>query len=218
MKQKRKNSKGHIIWEIVSWTLVSAVFVFVFTSLIFKFTNTTFYWWGKYRNDVVLTDSMSVLSSDRDDYEQIKNYSRYQVGDLVTSEKVNDDTTLELYDVVLFQSPYYSVPVCHRIVNIKKNNNGISFYTIQADKASKEDGPDGTFTREVIISKVTGSTPKIGYVIRFFKSTYGIATVLGLTLIVTIAEAAIKKNEEKEKKLEQLEKSTDASSKKNENE
>lgn len=217
MEQKRKSDKGHLIWEIVSWALVSAVFVFVFTSLILKFTNTTFYWWGKYRNDVVLTDSMSVLSPDRDDYEHIKDYSRYQVGDLVTSEKINEDTALELYDVVLFQSPYYSVPVCHRIVSIRENSNGVSFYTIQADKASQEDGPDGTFTREVIISKVTAVTPKIGYIIRFFKSTYGIAAIIGLTLIVTIAEAAIKKSEEKEKKAEQIGKDVDTS-KKDENE
>ena len=61
--------------------------------------------------------------------------------------------------------------------------NSYYLYEIRGDKAKDS---DGVFSRDVLLSKVDGSVPKLGYVVRFLTSLPGLIMLIGLALLATL--------------------------------
>jgi len=119
MTKKKKN----LIINIFFYTLLVIIYVFVTFGVITKFTGNAIYL-GNLRADVVLTDSMSVRNEEHLDF--LEGTTQIQPFDLVFSNRVDENTQLEIKDCVLFRSSnYYNQIVCHRIVGIEEK--GVNF-------------------------------------------------------------------------------------------
>ena len=82
--------------------------------------------------DVVLTDSMSYRNKDNKD---LDGTTQIQPFDIVVSHTINENTELNVKDVVLFRSKNYNYNiVCHRIINITEK--GKEFTIINSHKAT----------------------------------------------------------------------------------
>lgn len=116
-KRKKRCKTTKKVLNIVGYVLVGIIFIFTFVALMYKFTGSDFYLFGK-RYDVVLTDSMSVKNSEHLDF--LEGTTQYQPMDLVLSDKIENDTVLNVKDVVLFDNPKIGTDM-HRIVDIRED-------------------------------------------------------------------------------------------------
>ena len=87
--------------------------------------------------------------------------------------------------------------------NIVGKFNRVYEYEIRGDKSNTS---DGVFKIEDIISKVTNRVPKMGYVVRYLTSIWGIVMFLSLGIIILVFDimsSRMQKNEEKKKGAEE---------------
>lgn len=183
IRPPKKRSLGRTIWDVLSSIVIAILIVFVGTELILKFSGQTIYWGGM-RVDVVLTDSMSVKN---------EKYAAFLYGhddqlqpyDLTYCRKIDENTDLQVYDIVIFDSPVFG-PTIHRIVEITEIQ-GTTYYVTRGDKA---DTVDGRWLRSRLLAKYEGSTPKVGYVVAFFRSAFGLLMINGLIVIYILYQIA----------------------------
>ena len=102
------------ISSILGTSLLAGLFVILLLEMIYKFADKPFYFY-KTRYDVVLTDSMSTRNEKYSDF--LEGTEQIQAFDFVVSEKITDDTKLQVYDVVIFDNPNIGIDM-HRIVDI----------------------------------------------------------------------------------------------------
>ena len=184
VKTKKKHKVINIILD------VACVLLFVFSAycLILKFTNNSIYLFG-IRNDVVLTDSMSYKNDDPKVQEFLNGHDdQLQIGYLTFSEKVNENTELNIYDIVIFKNRDTGLETIHRIVDIKSGKDYLDKkdrYLIRADTANFTSN-DGLYRREEIIAKYKWSVPFVGHIYRFLTSIYGLILAVGLIIIMIV--------------------------------
>lgn len=112
-----------IISNIAFYLALVIIYGFAIFAIITKFSGGSIFI-GNTRMDVVLTDSMSVKNEHHLDF--LEGTTQIQPFDIVVSEKINENTKLEVKDCVLFKNPNLgNKTVVHRIINITEN--GIEF-------------------------------------------------------------------------------------------
>ncbi|MCR4879664.1 MAG: hypothetical protein K5906_01745 [Bacilli bacterium] len=117
-----------ILGKILSPLLVVFLFSIVTISLVYKFTNNTFYFFN-YRNDVVLSNSMSYKNEEH--LEFLNGHDdQIQKGDLVISKKITNSMPLNVYDIVLFKNPSIGTDM-HRIVEKDYDGEKFTFTSIK---------------------------------------------------------------------------------------
>ena len=183
-EKKKKVKVSNIVLDVL------CVILFVFTAygIVLKFTNNSIYLFGT-RNDVVLTDSMSYKNEDPKVQEFLEGHDdQLKIGYLTFSEKVTDNTKLELYDIVIFKNRETGLETIHRIVDIKSGvyyADGKDRYLIRADTANY-DSNDGLYRQEEIVARYKWSIPFIGHIYRFITSIYGLILAIGLIVIMLL--------------------------------
>lgn len=130
----QKNRK--IISNILSYSLIGLLFLIVTMSLIYKTTDQPFYFYNL-RYDVVLTDSMSRKNEEHLDFLKGHN-DQIQAFDFVVSEKITDDTKLDVYDIVIFNNPSIGTDM-HRIVNVENVGDTFELDYIKRDRIANYD-------------------------------------------------------------------------------
>ena len=101
-----------------------SLFLIIGFSLYYRFTNNYFYFFGN-RGDAVLSQSMSYKNEKYLDF-LAGHDDQIQKGDLVLSSKVNESTSLDVYDIVIFNNPYIGTDM-HRIVEKDYDGQKFSF-------------------------------------------------------------------------------------------
>jgi len=176
------------ISSIVLYSICGLLFLFAAYGIALKLTNNSIYLFGV-RSDTVLTDSMSYKNEDPIVQEFLKNDdNQLQVGDLVYSEKVTDQTELKVHDVVIFVSQDNGKETIHRIVEIKDGSAYIdrkSRYVIRADTANHET-IDGIYKIEEIKARYKTKIPFLGHIKIFFSSIWGLILIIGLIIIMIV--------------------------------
>lgn len=115
--------KKKIIGNIFFFSFLIIFYALAIFAIISKFTNGAIYL-GNIRADMVLTSSMSERNPKYADF--LEGTTQYQPYDIVVSEKVHEDTPLEVKDVVLFYNPKIGATTVHRIVSIREKGNDFS--------------------------------------------------------------------------------------------
>lgn len=116
------NKKTKLILDIVSYVFVFLFFVAALTSCILKFSGVKFNVFGS-RYDVVLTDSMSEKNEKYKEFLEGHD-DQFNAFDVVKSEKIEKQSDIKLYDVVLYNDPNIGLNM-HRIVNIVEDGKDI---------------------------------------------------------------------------------------------
>lgn len=83
-------------------------------------------------------------------------------------------------DVVLYMNE--DTPVCHRIVQVKIDDNGNKTYVAKGDKNDCVDL--GDISEDAIIGKVTGRLPHLGSIINFMASPLGMIICIIIPLAI----------------------------------
>lgn len=121
------SKKKKLVTNIIFYTLIVLIYGFVIFQLIVKFNGGVVYLFDT-RFDVVLTDSMSKKNENHLDF--LDGTSQIQVYDVVSSKKINDNTELNLKDVVLFKNPdLQGRTVMHRIAEITQKYDTLKINT-----------------------------------------------------------------------------------------
>ena len=120
MENKKKTIKK--VLDVASYVAVFLFFIMALVSCILKFSGVKFNVFGS-RYDVVLTDSMS---SKNEKYKAFLegHDDQFDAFDVVKSEKVENQSDIKLYDVVLYDDPKIGLNM-HRIVNIVEDGKDI---------------------------------------------------------------------------------------------
>lgn len=162
------------------------MFLYAGYQIAIKVTNNSIYLFG-IRHDAVLTDSMSYKNEDPKVQEFLKGHDdQLYVGDLVYSNKVNMDTKLKVYDIVIFKHHDTGRQTIHRIVQILPGSMYIDKedrFVIRADTAN-EASDDGAYKKSEIIAKMKARVPFLGHIESFFSSVYGLILIIGLMVIM----------------------------------
>lgn len=116
------NRNKRIITNIIFYTVLAIIYIIGIYAVVTKLNGGVVYL-GNIRFDTILTDSMSERNPETADF--LKDTTQLQVYDMVVSEKINDDTSLNVKDCVIFNSRSLGKSVCHRIVSISEE--GIEF-------------------------------------------------------------------------------------------
>ena len=106
--------KGKKIFDIVSWVVVSLLFISSLVLIITRKNSGSIDIFGS-RYDVVLATSMSYKNEEHLDFLKGHN-DQIQKMDVVRSKTVNKNTKLNVYDIVLFKDPHIGTNM-HRIVD-----------------------------------------------------------------------------------------------------
>ena len=130
-----KNSKGKKIFDIISWVVVSVLFLTSLTLLIVRKSTGSLTLFGN-RYDVVLSNSMSYKNEEHKDFLKGHN-DQIQKMDVVRSKTVDKTTKLDVYDIVLYKDSRLGTNM-HRIVD-KKVHLQDELYLQQVDINDNKD-------------------------------------------------------------------------------
>jgi signal peptidase len=121
------------------------------------------------------------------------------VGDLIVVQGVSNASSLHAAsrpdgDIVIFRSPRTSGElIVHRVVD-KEMHNGLWYFQTQGDNNGGpdfwvgSDTFDGRISQSLIIGKVIGKVPYVGYIPLYIRTPVGIAFIIILILIIVFAE------------------------------
>ncbi len=114
--------KQRLVFDIISYVFIGIALTLALLGIIVKANNGTIYLFD-IRADVVLSDSMSEKNAKYIDF--LKGHDdQIQKLDLVFSKKVNSETELNVYDIVLFNNPGIGTTV-HRIVGKEEKRKDV---------------------------------------------------------------------------------------------
>lgn len=103
----------------------------------------------------------------------IREYARYQEGDIITFFFDDGDET----------------PTTHRIVSVD-SEDGETVYTTKGD--ANENVDPGGIEEEMVVGKVLFSVPFIGYILDFAHEPLGFALIIGLPALFIIVDEVMK--------------------------
>ena len=129
----------------------------------------------------------------RDSYRPVKLAIHSAITDIdayITKWEIDCDTT---NDINVTVDDYIPTPE-------KSNSKLFNIYYLYEIRGDKAKTSDGIFTSDVLISKVTGVAPKLGYVVRFLTSIPGIIFIIGLALISTLGGYFLNRNKNNKNK------------------
>ena len=173
------------IGSIISWILCILLFIIIVFEIVMKIRGKDAYIFNV-RNDVVLTDSMSYKNEEEEIQNFLKGHDdQMQIGDWFFSTKVEKETELNVYDIVIFQNIETGKETVHRIVDIYIDSKGITRYIIRADTANAA-SYDGAYTKDSILAKVVFVIPWVGHIVRFLNSLFGMIFLIGLFIIIFV--------------------------------
>lgn len=150
--------KKKIILNVIFYVFLAIIYSFTIAALITKFTGGTMYFFNS-RVDVVLTDSMSSRNKNHLDF--LEGTTQIQKMDMVISEKITDNTVIEVKDCVLFRNPKLNnQTVVHRVIDVIEE--GYSFSISLCEKTTFNDmpmtllidNPDHSDTGEIYLSSL----------------------------------------------------------------
>ena len=183
-KDKKKNKIK--ISSIILYSICGLLFLVAAYGIAIKISNNSLYLFGV-RSDAVLSDSMSYKNEDPEVQEFLEGHdNQLQVGDLVYSEKVTDNSELDVYDIVIFIHQDTGKQTIHRIVDIVSGEKYLDHqprYVIRADTANHE-SIDGIYSRQEILAKYKSKIPFLGNIVKFFNSIFGTILIVGLIIIL----------------------------------
>ena len=136
MNKEKLIKSRKIVSNVLSFSLIGFLFLVVIISLIYKSTKKPFYFFNT-RYDVVLTDSMSVKNPEHADFLKGHN-DQIQAFDFVVSEKVTDNTKLNVYDIVVFDNPDIGIDM-HRIIDIENVGDTFELNNLSKDTINTHD-------------------------------------------------------------------------------
>ena len=208
-KKKGKAKVSDIICIVVGLLLLVVAAI----GITYRFQGKDFFIFGS-RMDVVLTDSMSEVHNDnKKEYEEKGWNNQIKVNDLIVSTKITESTELNVGDIVTYSNPVLG-KLTHRIYNIyTRSADGVTMYTIKADKANYN---DGNFTRDQLISKVSSNAGQIGVFVAFLQSFWGMICIIGLAVICFLYSFLVDLPSKEERAKRKQEKALKKSEKKNE--
>ncbi len=203
-KKLQKGKKKAKAIDILTVTISLLLFLFISYEIAVKISGNSIYLFG-IRSDVVASDSMSSKNPDSDIQSFLSGHDdQFEKGDIVYSVKIDENTELNVYDCVMFLHPDTGNLTIHRIVDIIERD-GTTRYLLRADTASSSSG-DGAFPRSMLIAKKVGMLPKMGYVLAFLQSFYGMLFGVGAIFILLLLDFFLGKEKKKSKTKEGEEK------------
>lgn len=117
--------------NILSYSLIGFLFLVVGVSLLYKSIGKPFYFFNR-RYDVVLTDSMSSKNEEHLDFLEGHD-DQIQAFDFVISEKVNDSTKLNVYDIVIYDNPRIGTDM-HRVIAVEDVGDTFELNNLKKDQ------------------------------------------------------------------------------------
>ena len=147
----------HITIEVITWIVIGLLALFLVYSVSCRIAGKSVRIFG-YQADVVQSESME---------------PNLYKDDLVIVKHVSAEE-LELRDILVFRRD--GKKYVHRLISY-----GDGLYTTQGDANEFSDKP---ITYEEIEGKVVSTLPKIGGVIQFFQSVYGIIVIVAIIVAV----------------------------------
>lgn len=187
-KNKKKRKIVKAIKNIIFYGLIILLIPFFIISL-FSRIRGNILTFGDTGYLVVASGSMSQRNNNYLEENNLNN--QFDTGDIIQIKRLSSSDTLKLYDVISFKDDK-GMNIIHRIIKIDENGT----YTTRGDSNL------GSDTYHPNKSDVYGvytdyKIPKIGYLVMFFKSNFGIMTVIALIYCLLMVEFFNKKSEEK---------------------
>lgn len=188
-KKRRKIIK--VIKGVVFYGLIILLVPFFVLSLVSRAKGDILSFNGK---GYLLVGSGSMSQRNNTYLDENDLYNQFNTGDIIEIKKVKSADDLKLYDVISFKNNK-GMNIIHRIVKI--NEDGTFVTRGDSNLSSDEYNPKfsdvyGVYTNSRI--------QKVGYMIMFFKSNFGIMTVIALVYCIFMVDHFNKKSEERYEK------------------
>lgn len=195
-KKRRKIIKA--IKNVIFYGLIIILVPFFILSITSRIKGNILMFGGK-GYLVVASGSMSKKNNNYLKENNINN--QFDTGDIIEIKKLSNDYELKVYDVISFRNDK-GINIIHRIIKINEDgtyvtrgDSNISSDTYQPKRSDIY----GVYTNTKI--------DKIGYLVMFFKSNFGIMTVIALVYCIFMVDHFNKKTQEKyEIRKEEIEK------------
>lgn len=198
-KHKKAKKVVNIIADILFYVVCALLVVVLICYFVDKFSGEETYPFFGFRGMVVKSNSMSFKNEDFKEF--LKGHDeQFKKDDLIFTRKLKKGEELSVYDIVTFKSG--NMTVIHRIVEIYEKD-GVTYYVTRGD-ASPEDGTDSPKTIDQITGVYASNWGKMGVIVNFVQSLYGVlALILCLTIVLiafAVLQYARKEAEKKNKK------------------
>lgn len=187
-KNKKKAKKlVNIVADVLLYILLALLVVVLICTAVDKFSGEEVYPFFGYRGMIVLSNSMSFKNGEFQDF-LAGHDEQFSKDDLVFTRRLRKGEELKVYDIVTFKMG--DIAVIHRIVDIYEQN-GVTYYVTRGDAIPK-DGTDSAKTIDQITGVYACSWGKIGLVVKFFQSVFGVLAIILCLTIISIAWLIIK--------------------------
>ena len=128
-------------------------------------------------------------------------YNQFNTGDIIEIKRVKTADDLKLYDVISFKNNK-GINIIHRIIKINEDGS----YVTRGDSNLSSDEYNPKFS-DIYGVYTNNRIQKVGYMLMFFKSNFGIMTVIALVYCIFMFDYFSKKsNERYDKRLNEINK------------
>ncbi len=179
--KKEKERKIQKVSSALYNILLSFFVLITFIALVFKSNGQQIYF-GNTTYLTIQTGSMETKNIFHNEYNQLPNNQIKQYS-LIGIQKVKQDE-LKKMDIIAFKNN--KTIYVHRIMNIHKGNNGLTYYTTQGDANTGSMSFEVNMTFDKIIGKFTGyQNFGLGVLLIYLQSNIGIISlVFGLLFVM----------------------------------
>lgn len=179
-KQKKEHKVLH--------NIIDGVFIVIFVALI------GFNVYTKINGDLISINNTSyiTLASGSMSYKNERNTyleendinNQLKTFTLIGLNKVNENTTLSLYDICAYKDKETNQLIVHRIINIE-DRNGTTYYTFRGD--ANESSDYYLVSRSEILYIFNGySSYPLGLIVSFINSYVGLAVILYIAITIIV--------------------------------
>lgn len=195
-KKRRKIIKA--IKNVIFYGLIIILVPFFMISLVSRIRGNVLMFGGK-GYLVVASGSMSKRNNSYIEENNLNN--QFDTGDIIQIKKLSSTDELKLYDVISFRNDK-GINIIHRIIKI--NDDGTYITRGDSNLGSDTYHP----TRNDVYGVYTSTKiPKLGYLIMFFKSNFGIMTMVAVVYCIFMIDYFNKKSGERyNKRYDEIEK------------
>ena len=185
-KKRRKIIKA--IKNVIFYGLIIILVPFFIVSLASRIKGNVLMFGGK-GYLVVASGSMSKKNNNYLKENNINN--QFDTGDIIQIKKLSSDYELKVYDVISFRNDK-GINIIHRIIQINEDGTYIT-------RGDSNISSDTYQPKRSDIYGIYTSTKisKVGYLVMFFKSNFGIMTVIALVYCIFMVDYFNKKTQER---------------------